>query len=39
MGKKFIDDELQDVSRLCHNDVQGSKIVSCVQAMVRVEIT
>ncbi|XP_014488743.1 PREDICTED: uncharacterized protein LOC106751948 [Dinoponera quadriceps] len=35
----FIDDELQEVSRLCQNVVDGSRLVSCVQSMVRVEIT
>lgn len=35
----FIDDELQEVSRLCHNVVDGSRLVSCVRSMVRVEIT
>ncbi|XP_034938099.1 uncharacterized protein [Chelonus insularis] len=34
----FIDNELQEVSRLCQNVVQGSKLVSCVQSMVRAEI-
>ncbi|XP_020277484.1 uncharacterized protein LOC109851637 isoform X2 [Pseudomyrmex gracilis] len=35
----FIDDELQEVSKLCHNVVDGSRLVSCVPSMVRVEIT
>ncbi|XP_046824944.1 uncharacterized protein LOC124426838 [Vespa crabro] len=35
----FIDDELHEVSKLCHNVVDSSRIVSCVQTMVRVEIT
>jgi len=35
----FIDDELQEVSQLCHNVVDGSRLVSCVRSMVRVEIT
>ncbi|KAL6254596.1 hypothetical protein P5V15_014648 [Pogonomyrmex californicus] len=35
----FIDDELQEVSQLCHNVVDGSHLVSCVRSMVRVEIT
>ncbi|KYN18484.1 PREDICTED: uncharacterized protein LOC108762463 [Trachymyrmex cornetzi] len=35
----FIDDELQEVSQLCHNVVDGSRLVSCVPSMVRVEIT
>lgn len=35
----FIDDELREVSKLCHNVVEGSRLVSCVQTMVRVEIT
>ncbi|XP_046142863.1 uncharacterized protein LOC114873756 isoform X2 [Osmia bicornis bicornis] len=35
----FIDDELQEVSKLCHNVVEGSRLVSCVRTMVRVEIT
>lgn len=34
----FIDDELREVSSLCHNVVAGSKLVSCVRTMVRVEI-
>ncbi|KAL6432094.1 hypothetical protein ACFW04_006664 [Cataglyphis niger] len=35
----FIDDELQEVSQLCHNVIDGSRLVSCVRSMVRVEIT
>ncbi|XP_066585335.1 uncharacterized protein [Prorops nasuta] len=35
----FIDDELQEVSKLCRNVVEGSRLVSCVRTMVRVEIT
>ncbi|XP_071871664.1 uncharacterized protein [Bombus fervidus] len=35
----FIDDELQEVSKLCQNVVDGSRLVSCVCTMVRVEIT
>lgn len=35
----FIDDELQEVSQLCQNVVDGSRLVSCVRNMVRVEIT
>lgn len=35
----FIDDELHEVSKLCHNVVDGSRLVSCVRTMVRVEIT
>ncbi|XP_015185473.1 PREDICTED: uncharacterized protein LOC107071199 [Polistes dominula] len=35
----FIDDELHEVSKLCHNVVDNSRLVSCVQTMVRVEIT
>ena len=35
----FIDDELQEVSKLCQNVVDGSRLVSCVRTMVRVEIT
>jgi hypothetical protein len=34
----FIDDELQEVSKLCQHVITGSKLVSCVQTMVRVEI-
>lgn len=34
----FIDDELREISNLCHNVVTGSKLVSCVPTMVRVEI-
>lgn len=35
----FIDDELREVSQLCQNVVDGSKLISCVRSMVRVEIT
>ncbi|KAK0176771.1 hypothetical protein PV328_000876 [Microctonus aethiopoides] len=35
----FIDDELQEVSKLCENVIPGSRLVSCVPSMVRVEIT
>ncbi|XP_012261543.2 uncharacterized protein LOC110116774 isoform X2 [Athalia rosae] len=35
----FIEDELQELSKLCHNVVEGSRLVSCVRTMVRVEIT
>ncbi|XP_017893319.1 uncharacterized protein LOC108632940 [Ceratina calcarata] len=35
----FIDDELQEVSKLCQNVIDGSRLVSCVRTMVRVEIT
>ncbi|KAG7206099.1 hypothetical protein KM043_003493 [Ampulex compressa] len=35
----FIDDELQEVSALCQNVVDGGRLVSCVRTMVRVEIT
>lgn len=35
----FIDDELQEVSKICENVVRGSRLVSCVPSMVRVEIT
>lgn len=35
----FIDDELREVSNLCQNVVDGSRLVSCVPTMVRVEIT
>nr|CAI5824572.1 unnamed protein product [Callosobruchus analis]CAI5858989.1 unnamed protein product [Callosobruchus analis] len=34
----LIDDELAEVKKLCENVVPGSKLVSCVQTMVRVEI-
>jgi len=34
----LIDDELQEVSKLCQHVITGSKLVSCVQTMVRVEI-
>ncbi|XP_032679166.1 uncharacterized protein LOC116847843 [Odontomachus brunneus] len=35
----FINDELREVSRLCQNVIDGSRLISCVQSMVRVEIT
>ncbi|XP_063987514.1 uncharacterized protein LOC135167839 [Diachasmimorpha longicaudata] len=35
----FIDDELDEVSKLCENVVEGSKLVCCVPTQVRVEIT
>ncbi|CAG5103463.1 Protein of unknown function [Cotesia congregata] len=35
----FIDDELQQVSKFCENIVKDSRLVSCVPAMVRAEIT
>ncbi|XP_057342128.1 uncharacterized protein LOC130678718 isoform X1 [Microplitis mediator] len=35
----FIDDELQEVSKLCENVIKDSRLVSCVPAMVRTEIT
>uniref|UniRef100_A0A0A9Y6D9 E3 ubiquitin protein ligase RIN2 n=1 Tax=Lygus hesperus TaxID=30085 RepID=A0A0A9Y6D9_LYGHE len=34
----FIENELQEVRKLCEHLVGGSKLVSCVPAMVRVEI-
>ncbi|CAH0560228.1 unnamed protein product [Brassicogethes aeneus] len=34
----FIEDELQEVKKLCEQVVPGSKLVSCVLSMVRVEI-
>ncbi|KAG5897023.1 hypothetical protein JTB14_021746 [Gonioctena quinquepunctata] len=34
----LIDDELSEVRKLCENVVPGSKLVSCVQTMVRTEI-
>lgn len=34
----LIEDELLEVKRLCENVVEGSKLVSCVKIMVRVEI-
>lgn len=34
----FIEDELSEVRKLCEGVVNGSKLVSCVQTMVRVEI-
>jgi len=34
----LIDDELQEVSKLCQRVITGSKLISCVQTMVRVEI-
>lgn len=35
----FIEDELSEVKRLCENVVPGSKLVSCVRSMVRVQIS
>lgn len=34
----LIEDELQEVHKLCEHLITGSKLVSCVQTMVRVEI-
>lgn len=34
----LIKDELQEVQRLCEHLIHGSRLVSCVQTMVRVEI-
>lgn len=34
----FIEDELNEVKRLCENVVPGTKLVSCVRSMVRAEI-
>lgn len=34
----LIEDELQEVRKLCEHLIAGSKLVSCVQTMVRVEI-
>uniref|UniRef100_A0A1B6BXR7 RWD domain-containing protein n=1 Tax=Clastoptera arizonana TaxID=38151 RepID=A0A1B6BXR7_9HEMI len=34
----LVEDELQDVRKLCEHLIIGSKLVSCVQTMVRVEI-
>lgn len=34
----IIDDELKEVSKLCEHVIQGSRLISCVQSMVRVEI-
>lgn len=34
----IIDDELQEVKKLCEHVVPGSRLVSCVPSMVRVEI-
>jgi hypothetical protein len=38
MSMGLIDDELQEVNKLCQHVITGSKLVSCVQTMVRVEI-
>ncbi|XP_069703326.1 uncharacterized protein [Periplaneta americana] len=38
MSMGLIDDELQEVRKLCQHVITGSKLVSCVQTMVRVEI-
>ncbi|XP_011306407.1 uncharacterized protein [Fopius arisanus] len=35
----FIDDELKEISKLCENVVERSKLVCCVPTQVRVEIT
>lgn len=34
----FIEDELEEVKKLCENVVTGSKLISCVPSMIRVEI-
>lgn len=34
----FIEDELSEVRKLCENVVPGTRLVSCVKTMVRVEI-
>nr|CAD7588519.1 unnamed protein product [Timema genevievae] len=34
----LIDDELQEVEKLCQHVISGSRLVSCVRSMVRVEI-
>nr|CAD7432233.1 unnamed protein product [Timema monikensis] len=34
----LIDDELQEVGKLCQHVISGSRLVSCVRSMVRVEI-
>lgn len=34
----FVEDELTEVKRLCEHVVAGSKLISCVPTMVRVEI-
>jgi hypothetical protein len=38
MSMGLIDDELQEVNKLCQHVITGSKLVSSVQSMVRVEI-
>ncbi|KAK3932589.1 RING-box protein HRT1 [Frankliniella fusca] len=35
----LIDYELEDVSKLCERTIPGSRLVSCVQSLVRVEIS
>ncbi|KAF7987763.1 hypothetical protein HCN44_003626 [Aphidius gifuensis] len=35
----FLDDELEEVSKLCQNVIPGSCLVTCFPTMVRVEIT
>lgn len=34
----LINNELRDVKKLCENTISGSKLISCVATMVRVEI-
>lgn len=34
----FIEDELSEVKKLCEHIIPGSKLVSCVKTMVRIEI-
>ncbi|XP_034247217.1 uncharacterized protein LOC117648671 [Thrips palmi] len=34
-----IDDELQDVSKLCERTIPGCRLISCVESLVRVEIS
>lgn len=34
----FIEDELQEIRKLCEHVIPGSRLISCVKSMVRVEI-
>lgn len=34
----LVEDELQEVRKLCEHLIAGSRLVSCVKTMVRVEI-
>lgn len=34
----LIEDEIDEVRRLCHNKVEGSRLITCVPALVRIQI-